>query len=123
MTRRFVLFGLLTAAAGIAVLVRTAAPNVESVSSVAPAPEPISAVVAIRLDDCAIERERGPDLASTEVAQLIPLIPLATAEFFDPLSSVLTSTSGARSFESERPPQQLHLSRFTIRPPPSSHAA
>ena len=123
MTRRFVLFGLLAAAAGIALLLRTAAPDAESVASTAPAPDSLSVVVAIQLDDCAIAQERGPNLGSTEVAQLIPLIPLAATERSDPLRGALFGSSEARSLESERPPRQVHLSRFTIRPPPSSHAA
>ena len=123
MRRRLLLIAGLTCAVAIAVLLRTAASDVEPAVAAESKAFDTSGVARVALDDCAIAVERTPGLASSEAAHPIPLAP------FD--ATILTFVAAEDSHDStpslkldiERPPQEHLLSQVTIRPPPSSHVA
>lgn len=122
MRRQILLLTGLTVAVVIALLLRTAASNVEPVAAAQPTEPDASVVAEFALEDCAIATEGAPRLSSTDAAQPLPLSPL---DYIDPAVAFVAdarAVSLARTLELEIPQQRHRLSRDTIRPPPPSHA-
>ena len=121
MRRRLLLLGGLTCALGIAVLLRTAAPDVEPIVAGEPEQLDVSAVADVMVEDCSIATEVGPGLASREAAQLVPSVSANTSDIS--VSPNADDRSVAFRLEGDfKPPRSpVDLFRETIRPPPTPH--
>ena len=120
MKRQIVLFTCLTAAVAVAVLLRTASPNMDAAAQLeegAGNQEPLSVT---QIDDCTITPEQAPQLASSDAAQPVPLSPVGIADVaVSRIADARTNVVGPPPDATVPRPQHQSL-RITIRPPPAS---
>ena len=123
MKRQIVLLACLTAAVAVAVLLRTASPNVDIVTVADVDSGDQKHLSVAQITDCAITPEQAPQLASSDAAQPIPVSPLAVADMAVSRTADTRSETIAPSPEATGPRPQRHSLRITIRPPPASSSA
>ena len=120
MKRQIVLFTCLTAAVAVAVLLRTASPNLDAAAQVAEGTGNQEQLSVTQIDDCTITPEQAPQLASSDAAQPVPVAPFGIADV------AISRIADARTNAVAPPPDatvarpQHQSFRITIRPPPTS---
>ena len=123
MKRQIVLLTCLTAAVAVAVLLRTASPNVDNVTVADVDSDDQKHLSVAQITDCAITPEQTPQLASSDAAQPIPVSPLAVADMAVSRTADTRSETVAPTPEATVPRPQHQSLRITIRPPPASSSA
>ncbi len=120
MKRQIVLFTCLTAAVAVAVLLRTASPNLDAAAQVEEGAGNQEQLSVTQIDDCAIAPEQEPQLTSSGAAQPVPVTSLDLADVAVSRIADARTNAAAPSPDATVPRPQHQSYRITIRPPPAS---
>ncbi len=119
MRRRLLPLTALTCAVAIAVLLRAAASDVDSVAAVEQAGFEGVVVTETALDNCTIGAESASILATYEAAQLLPPAPANSVDIGVALQADERSLALFPELDFRPPGSPVDSSRDTIRPPPT----
>ncbi len=123
MKRQIVLLACLTAAVAVAVLLRTASPNLDAAAQVGEGAGNQEQLSATQIDDCTITPEPAPQLASSDAAQPVPAAPFGIADVAVSRIADGRTNAVAPPPDATVPRPQHQSFRITIRPPPASSFA
>ena len=120
MKRQILLFTCLTAAVAVAVLLRTASPNLDVAAQVEEGAGNQEQLSVSQIDDCTIAPEQAPQLTSSDTAQPVPVTPLDLADVAVSRIADARTNAVAPPPDTTVPRPQHQSFRITIRPPPAS---
>ena len=120
MKRQIVPFAYLTAAVAVAVLLRTASPNLDAAAQVGIGAGNQEQLSVTQIDDCTITPEQAPQLASSDAAHPVPVAPFGIADVAVSRIADARTNAVAPPPDATVPRPQHQSFRITIRPPPAS---